>query len=79
LDKHHGLIGVNLPTNPIIANYGYTVPNRLQDNIVSNYAVWVDWRAFTQNTQSVQNYIEQANSKSSLLINNNRALKQRNG
>jgi antiphage defense system Thoeris ThsB-like protein len=76
LDKQHGLIGVNLPTNPINATQTYTVPDRLHDNIESGYAVWIDWAAFTQN---VQGYIEVANSKSSSLINNSRALKQRNG
>lgn len=79
LDKQHGLIGVNLPTNPLNGNNSYTVPDRLHDNIQSGFAVWIDWATFTQSHQSVQQYIEVANSKSSRLINNNRALRQRNG
>lgn len=79
LDKQHGLIGVNLPTNPMGSNFKYTVPDRLYDNIVSGYAVWVDWAALTQSVQSVKNYIELANSKPASLINNSRALKWRNG
>ena len=79
LDKQHGLIGVNLPTNPMDVNSLYVVPDRLHDNIESGYAVWTDWASFTQSTQVVQGFIEQANSKSSVLIKNNRALRQRNG
>jgi|TARA_B110000967_G_scaffold202236_1_gene240743 hypothetical protein len=79
LDKQHGLIGVNLPTNPRNANNNYTVPDRLHDNIQSGFAVWVDWATFTQSQQSVQQHIELANSKSALLSNNSRALRQRNG
>lgn len=79
LDKQHGLIGVNLPSNPMNANNIYTVSDRLHDNIESGFAVWVDWATFTQSYQSVQQYIELANSKSSNLIVNNRDLRQRNG
>ncbi|MBN1929616.1 MAG: TIR domain-containing protein [Chlorobiaceae bacterium] len=80
LDKQHGLIGVNLPTNPLsVYNNKYTVPDRLHDNIQSGFAVWVDWASFTKNHQSVRQYIEIANSKSAQLINNSRALRQRNG
>lgn len=79
LDKQHGLIGVNLPTNPSDNNYKYTVPDRLNDNIQSGYAVWVDWAAFTQSAQSVQQHIELANSKSTTFISNTRTLRQRNG
>lgn len=79
LDREHGLIGVNLPTNPMDNNNKYTIPDRLHDNIQSGYAVWVDWAAFTQSAQGVQQYIELANSKSTSLINNSCALRQRNG
>lgn len=79
LDKKHGLIGVNLPSNPLSANSKYTVPNRLHDNIESGFAIWTNWASFTKNIQSVQGFIEQANSRSALFINNNRALRQRNG
>jgi len=79
LDKQHGLIGVNLPSNPLNTNNYYIVPDRLNDNIQSGYAVWIDWAAFTQNLQSVKQYIELANSKPSYLINNNSVLRQRNG
>lgn len=79
LDKHHGLIGVNLPTNSLNPDRNYVIPDRLCDNINTGYAVWVDWATFTQSPQNVQNYIELANSKSPTLVNNSRILKQRNG
>lgn len=79
LDKQHSLIGVNLPTNTPSANNNYTVPDRLHDNIQSGFAVWVGWAIFTQSQQSVQQHIELANSKLAQLINNSRALRQRNG
>lgn len=79
LDKRHGLIGVNLPSNPLGANKKYTVPDRLLDNIQSGFSVWVDWGSFTQSYQTVQQYIELANSKPTQYINNSRVLKQRNG
>lgn len=79
LDKQHGLIGVNLPTNPMNQNNKFIVPDRLHDNIQSGYAIWVDWTSFTNNTQSVQHYIELANSSSSSFINNSRPLKYSNG
>ena len=79
LDRQHGLIGVNLPTNPMNANSKYVVPDRLRDNIEFGFAAWTNWVSFTQIVQAVQAYIEQANSKSALLINNGRALRRKNG
>ncbi|MBM9518340.1 TIR domain-containing protein [Desulforhopalus vacuolatus] len=78
LEKQHGLIGVNLPTNLLNSDSKYTVPDRLHDNIVSGYAVWVNWNEFTQNIQQVKSYIEVANSKSANLINNSSSLMKRN-
>lgn len=79
LDKQHGLIGVNLPSNPMNNNQRFTVPDRLHDNIQSGYATWIDWPTFTRSSQNVQYYIEQANSKPAILINNSRPLRLRNG
>jgi hypothetical protein len=42
LDKYHGLIGVKLPTVPVV-NDGCSKPDRLQDNINSGYAIWTWW------------------------------------
>lgn len=79
LDKQHGLIGVNLPSNPLNASNNYIVPDRLHDNIQSGFGVWVDWNTFVQSSHSVQQHIELANSKQKALINNIRGLRQRNG
>jgi hypothetical protein len=79
LDKGHGLIGVNLPTNPMSSSSKYAVPHRLYDNIETGYAIWTNWDAFVRSPQSVQQFIEMANAKSASLINNSRPLKQRNG
>lgn len=78
LDKQHGLIGVNLPSNPLNANQQHVVPDRLYDNIQSGYAVWIDWVTLTQSQQNVQQCIEIANSQPKILINNSRPLRQRN-
>ncbi|MGM7446899.1 TIR domain-containing protein [Idiomarina sp. ST20R2A10] len=79
LDKKHALIGVNLPTNPLNADNKYTVPDRLHDNIQSEFAVWIDWSTFTQSHEAVRQYIELARSSSTSLINNSGPLRQRNG
>ena len=79
LDKGHGLIGVNLPTNPLNQNGRYTVPDRLHDNIQSGYAVWTNWGDFTKSAETVRIAIEQAIAKSSGLIVNNRQMMGQNG
>ncbi len=43
LDKGHGLVGVNLPTNPLRWDGTYWVPNRLYRNWLSGYALWIQW------------------------------------
>jgi hypothetical protein len=40
LQKDHALVGLWLPTLPLLANGGTHKPPRLQDNIDSGYAVW---------------------------------------
>ncbi len=79
LDKEHGLIGVNLPTNPILLNGNVAVPNRLFDNIQSGYSIWTNWATLAQNPALLANLAEQANAKSKDLIRNQRELRARNG
>ena len=79
LDKQHGLIGVMLPTLPIAANGNVSVPERLNDNIGSGYAVWVSWYDFVASPQACTGYIEQANARDKRLIVNTRARRLRNG
>lgn len=59
-DKYSGLLGVFLPTHP---NYGSdkysktSIPERLQANVNSGYAILCDW---TEDRKKMQEYIEQA-------------------
>jgi len=78
LDMQHGLIGVNLPTNPPNAAGIAFVPSRLHDNIQSGYAVWTTWSAFTQSPASVKSLIEQAIGRPGGLIENSRLMMSRN-
>lgn len=78
LDKEHGLIGIDLPTNTLV-NGKKIVSARLYDNFISGYALWVRWEDFINDPQRGRNFIEDAISKSKGLINNSCPMKQRNG
>lgn len=78
LDKEHGLIGINLPTNLLQQNK-YVVPDRLHDNIASGYALWLQWADLDAGAQSLVTKIEEANYRSHDLIRNARDLRTRNG
>jgi len=77
LDKGHGLIGVNLPTNPIDTDGRYFVPSRLSDNIESDYALWTTW-AVASDPAQLKLLVEQARNRSAGLIRNDRAMRTRN-
>lgn len=77
VDKKHALIGVWLPTLPLLSNGGTQKPDRLQDNIDSGYAKWVRWAGLT--VVVLKSTIEAAIASSSNLIKNDRAMRQRNG
>jgi hypothetical protein len=79
LDMSHGLIGVQLPSAPITAQNTVKVPDRLNDNIGSSYALWISWSAIMASAQACQYYIEAANAKDKRLIKNSRARRLRNG
>ncbi len=78
LDKNHGLIGVNLPTNSM-QDGKYKVTDRLHDNVISGYALWIQWTEINAGSQFQVSLIEEANTKPSSLIDNKRALCSRNG
>lgn len=78
LEKGHGLIGIKLPTISIVNNSAI-VPDRLHDNIDSGYAIWSSWDNLALNPGSLSALIEQANSKSALLLTNTRSRRLRNG
>jgi hypothetical protein len=75
LDKEHGLIGINLPTNPRLLNGNVTVPNRLFDNIQFGYGIWTNWQAVAQNPALLTQLVHQANVRSKSLIRNQRELR----
>lgn len=78
LEKEHGLIGVMLPTAPISAEDTVRTPDRLYDNILSNYAVWVTWQQITSGAQACPRFIEEANSRDKNLIVNRRSRRLKN-
>lgn len=77
LDKEHGLIGVLLPTNPVIFG-GTHKPERLQDNIDSGYAVWTTWDELVAGGGArLRLLVELAIARSPTLIENGRDLRER--
>jgi hypothetical protein len=66
-----GLVGVWLPTLPLLPNNGTEKPARLQDNIDSGYAVWISWSNIVTNPAA-------ANAASKRLIDNSRVRMERN-
>jgi hypothetical protein len=78
LDKQHGLLGINIPTNS-----NKVVPYRFFDNYKSRYAVWLTWEQLFPNQRpnvaALRAAIEDANAKSKELIDNTRLLMCRNG
>ncbi|OOZ47548.1 TIR domain-containing protein [Solemya velum gill symbiont] len=76
LDKGHGLIGVNLPSSAS-SSTGVLVPGRFYDNHHTGYAIWLQWSDLIP--EKLANTIEQANTKPSILIDNSRQMRRRNG
>ena len=79
LDKEHGLIGVNLPTNRQNASGRFQVPDRLYDNIAVGYALWLQWADLQLGPAFFKARIEEANQKPRQLIKNDRSMRGRNG
>lgn len=78
LAQQMGLVGVWLPTLPLLSNNGTEKPARLQDNIDSGYAVWVSWNEIAANPSVLTDAIERANNASKSLIINSRPQQGRN-
>lgn len=79
LDKQHGLIGVNLPTNPRTAAGTHTIPDRLYDNVMSGYAPWIQWNDLLADPTLLSTSVQLASDRSSSLIDNSRPMRSRNG
>lgn len=78
LDQQMGLVGVRLPTLQLQANGGTIKPARLQDNIDTGYAQWVQWAEASVNPSVLIEAIEKANTASKRLIVNSRQRLDRN-
>lgn len=78
LGQQMGLVGVWLPTLPLLANNGTDKPARLQDNIDTGYAVWISWGSIVADPLALTDAIERANGTSTRLINNARVRLDRN-
>ena len=78
LNKEHGLLGINLPTNPLQADGRYWVPPRLFDNWQSRYAVWAQWKDLATDPALLPKLIEQAIARDKGLIDNSRRTMGRN-
>lgn len=77
LEKGHGLIGVRLPTAR--TSDGKTiVPARLQDNIVSGFALWVSWSDIISSAARLGELVRESRSRQAQLIDNSRERMQRN-
>ncbi len=84
LEKEHGLIGVQLPSLQAGLSNQVQVPERLNRNINSGYALWIHWNELTSSVAQFRTYTEEAISRSNnpiyrSKINNPREIKQYNG
>ena len=78
LDMEHGLIGVGLPTAPTTADNKVSVPGRLYDNIQSGFALWLTWQQIMASAAQLEQYVAQAKSRNTELIDNTRDRRLRN-
>lgn len=60
LDQQMGLVGVRLPTLLLAANGGTDKPQRLQHNIDSAYARWIQWNDIANDAGALQRAISTA-------------------
>lgn len=78
LAQQMGLVGIWLPTLPLLSNNGTNKPSRFQDNIDSSYAVWISWSDIVTNPTALTDAIERANAIPKDLIVNSRVRMERN-
>jgi hypothetical protein len=78
LQMNHALVGVQLPTLLPGANGYVTVPDRLNDNIHSGFAVWTNWNHITSGVHHLNGAIALAKAQPLSLMRNGRARRQRN-
>ena len=78
LDRQHGLIGINLPSNRSFADGTFPVPLRYLDNYHSGYAVWAHWQDIISNVAYFTRLVQEAREKEPWLLVNTRELRTRN-
>jgi len=78
LNQGGGLIGINLPTNPLTEDGKFVVPSRLHVNIRSGYAGWHQWSDLLQSPVALNAWIEAALTRSKSLIDNSQPTRRRN-
>jgi len=79
LDKEHGLVGVNLPTNLPNPDGTLPVPDRFLDNYRSGYALWTSWSEIVGDVARFARLVHEARAREKWKINNSRELRSRNG
>lgn len=78
LDKEHGLLGLNLPSNRPYPDGTWPVPERFLDNLRSGYALWHSWSDVATNPSRLVQLVLEARNKESWRIDNSRPLRARN-
>ncbi|ABE46622.1 TIR domain-containing protein [Polaromonas sp. JS666] len=78
LEKEHALIGVQLPTAARSDENQIIVPGRLYDNIQSGFALWLTWQQITASATQLQQYVAEAKTRGTGLIDNARDRRLRN-
>jgi hypothetical protein len=78
LDDQHGLLGIRLPTVRQTSS-GFLVPDRLYDNLQSEFAIWLGWHQLMSTPDQLQLLINVAIARPASRIVNSRALRSRNG
>lgn len=79
LGQQMGLVAVGLPTIEVYSNGGTSKPLRLQDNIDSGYAEWMNWATLVARPTALADSIEKALANPKRLIVNTRDRMLRNG
>jgi hypothetical protein len=79
LDKEHALVGVALPSAPPANPGRFFKPWRLDDNVVSTYALVADWNSIVASPGSVAPLIATASARLKTLIVNSRPMMAYNG
>lgn len=75
LESRRGLIGINLPSNPPTATGYVNLPERLNDNIHTGYALWVSWENIISSPETLRRYIDKAITRRPRLIRNKRPVR----